>query len=732
MRANVLMTKAVSGSFTGVAFGHYFVNGQPVSREEYLSQRRDKQGKPGKAERAKVPPKGKGPAKRAATPPPLPAADSRPNADLDAAMGEPPARHAPAIAGHGLAPDIRHNPALDDIFGEAKKPAPNAGAVKEPARPAVKNPATPPPLPKPAILGGQEGSKAKPPPLPKQGKPSSPPALPHERTQGEALRAANAVIAAARTGDRMAERRALDDFNSALTHHLRAGNAAIDRLAAEKYGEGRRAKAAALKAKTAFAAKLQAARQKLADIVSGRVAKSLDVFDLTPSLHSTWEPDMTLDHAPWRVKRIGDGTDDILAYLTPDPGFQCDGGKLVVHGTVTTDSIDPQRDVVMPVGGDLARHRKNPICLLNHRRDLPGIAKSMDPDGNYTVRLIDDHRMDTSNHFDQHSKLSTQSFRLIESGALGGLSPGFMPKPGCVHKAMGSDKHPVFVYSQWELFEITHAPIGMNGDAVVHAVEKGFGVGEALLPELKDLLIPYLPQRKPLVRSGWERPMTTVNKALNDDNDDMPPTGATDADTGAASTPLTRSTAFYHTIHAAVENLIGLIDEEKKINEAPRTKEDCDDMQALLGKLLDLARDGHSAHTADHPDQPALPDASGNDMDDETDEVMKAFAAEAVRTWARKVKLMEKQLASEELEVVREARSVLEDFTRDPAVNRRSRMVCKMMARKLGGIKGGVTPEIVEDEDWSAVFEKAAGLEGAVATAASTIAADRAKLLAVA
>lgn len=771
----------VTSNFTGVAFGHYFLAGKPVSRDEYLSARPNRQGKPGKAERQAVAGLPKPPAGLAAQiaahpgarklgltheiigrmspdavadmarqlgvgeggkagppqePPgsphgaqPAPTVPSTPNGRPSPSQAQPDANararpfqdlakeHARKGKLAGLNGDKETAKRHRDVAAQYRRVAGYHSLGEHDAAEKVRrrveqvfgldSTAQPPPLP-------QRGS-ATPPPLPKRStsgnaagssRQAQPPALPHEKTQAAALSAANELATAAKSGDRKATQHAYEQATNALRAHLRQGVRAIDRMAEAKYGPGPKGRRAAAKAKEAFRLKVAGVGRRLTALRLGMPsAKALGPFPATflasllpPAPEAVFAEattgvfDMQPDLVPWKAKRLNDSD---LAYLLPDPGLDFDGGKMCVHVVASTDRMDRERDIVVPKGGDFTDHRKNPIVLLNHRKDLPGIAKAMDADGNYTVRLANDHEIHSSHYFDQKSKLSVQTFRAVESGALGGVSISFQPAPGTMHKALGPDKHPVFIYPAWSLLEITHAPIGVNPDAVVRAVEKGFG-GESLCPELKEVLIPFVPERKPLATGGWEKPTVSEDinlKAMGTMDDSGGGTLAGDDDSGG---DLTRSGAFYHTMHAAAENLIGLIEEELRMNEGERTRDDANELLTLLGKVLDVCRDGHSTHMKDFPDQAPLPDPTGMDDDDAN---AKAFAREALRAWGLKVKAMHKELSGAEIQKVQAVAEVLREKMNDSRTSRLDRLVFRKAYSDLASIKGGVTPAVEEDED---------------------------------
>jgi hypothetical protein len=179
-----------------------------------------------------------------ATPPPLPTAGGKP------APGAPPARTTPAGASAPGASPAAGPPLRTHRQSQKPQPRDSAG------RPVGQAPARKPgaewdrPGDKPAQNGKPQGQP-----------PASPPAPPHERTQQAALSAGNALASAMRSGgDSTAARQR---FESALAAHQKEGFAAIDRMARDKFGGGMKASMAARRAKAAFVAKLEAARQRL-------------------------------------------------------------------------------------------------------------------------------------------------------------------------------------------------------------------------------------------------------------------------------------------------------------------------------------------------------------------------------------------------------------------------------------------------------------------------------------
>ena len=401
---------------------------------------------------------------------------------------------------------------------------------------------------------------------------------------------------------------------------------------------------------------------------------------------------MQLDLTPWRVKKLDD---DSLAYLVPDADIKADGAKMAVRVIVSTETMDRERDILIAKGCDTRDHRRNPIVLLNHRKDWPGIARCIDPDGSYTLKSYDD-RIEATNYFDQSSKLATQSFRLVESGALRGVSPGFMTVPGQVHKVKGHDGHPAFVYNQWKLVEISHCPIGMNPDALVVAVEKGFG-GESMLPELKDLLVPYLPERKATATSGFV--------AKSDDDTDLESVISTDLlddePLESEAITLTPSTQFYQAMAGASLKMMGLAKELLHVQESDRTRADARRCIALFGKALDVCQKGHRNHIADFPDQPGVP---GGENADINESMMTEWRQKALNDWDAYLAKHKRAVAEEDAIVITKAVQLLRTQARDVQLPHRIRAMSKRMATDLEHVKMVAMPVDTDDAaDWETI-----------------------------
>jgi hypothetical protein len=355
--------------------------------------------------------------------------------------------------------------------------------------------------------------------------------------------------------------------------------------------------------------------------------------------------------------------------------------------------MDRERDILVAKGCITDDHRRNPIVLTNHRKDWPGVAVSQDPDGTYTVKCAGD-RITAANHFNQHTKLGVQTFRLVESGALRGVSPGFLTVPDAVHKVKHHDGHPAFRYDRWRLVEISHCPIGMNPDALVLAVEKGFG-GEALMPELKDMLIPFVPEPKAQVTGGWEKA-----KGYEDGTVDLDDYGAADTDidlSDAEAVPLTPASEFYHAVYQKAFDLLDMVKEvEYRVKGIARPEADSRRVAAHIGAILDVCQKGHAGHVSDYPDQPGLPDGPNGDV-----------ASTHMGGWRQRL-----GVAAESAKDVVDAQKFFATLAGDRTQPTPVRAVAKQFAGRLGRVKMvALPPDDEEEAEWGAV---AAKLDGAL------------------
>lgn len=395
--------------------------------------------------------------------------------------------------------------------------------------------------------------------------------------------------------------------------------------------------------------------------------------------------------SPWKVKKL---PDDSFAYLVPDADIKVDAGKMTARVIVSTETMDRERDILIAKGCITTDHERNPIVLLNHRKDWPGIAQARDKSGNYTVKTFD-NRIESTNYFNQDSKLALQSFRLVESGALRGVSPGFMTVPGHIRKTKAHDGHDALVYDRWKLVEITHCPIGMNPDALVIAVEKGFG-GESLLPELKEVLLPFVPERPAQVTSGWDADMDLETKSLEnfDDLNDEP--------LNFDEVSLTPSTQFYHAAYASINKTLGLVKELRSIQESENTQRDGGDLVSILYRGLEICKAGHAGHRKSYADQPGLPECDGSDINPK---LMAEWRVKALDHWDDYIQ-SRKAVAGDDEKRLRNAINFMRTLARDVELPRKVRAISKSMANDIERIRMVSNSQAEDVADLDAIREQ--------------------------
>jgi hypothetical protein len=190
--------------------------------------------------------------------------------------------------------------------------------------------------------GGKGG-----PATPAVPKPSAPaarsPASAHARTQQTATDAANAVLAAAKTGDKAAARLAFNRATQALEAHLRAGTAEIERQATARYGNTPKARAVADATRRAFVAKLRGVVQRLKAAADGQVAKAWE-GEIDLSVPDAGDGFLGL---PWLVK----AAHDVSGEKRDEDGRWTSGGDSTDHlppeSPAHVEAHAPKFDVVM-------------------------------------------------------------------------------------------------------------------------------------------------------------------------------------------------------------------------------------------------------------------------------------------------------------------------------------------------------------------------------------------------
>lgn len=147
-----------------------------------------------------------------------------------------------------------------------------------------------------------------------------------------------------------------------------------------------------------------------------------------------------------------------------------------VEATITTETIDRDGEVLISQGMDATKYELNPIVFYNHDYS--------EPIGKITELRRSEGKIEATIKFAQRKEGSEGPFRpefvesLVEQGIIKGISVGFVPKEGGVRKASKEDNEKYGdsvrqVYSQWELLEVSVAPLPANATALISAIKKG-------------------------------------------------------------------------------------------------------------------------------------------------------------------------------------------------------------------------------------------------------------------
>lgn len=167
---------------------------------------------------------------------------------------------------------------------------------------------------------------------------------------------------------------------------------------------------------------------------------------------------------------------------------------------ITTPAPDRVRDSVNPRGGLYENHKKNPVVLWEHgfQLSLP-IAKSEDPDGNYTV-VPGANRVLATSYFTDEFLEAEQVFALVAKRLIRATSIRFQILKSSIVRENAEE---TFVIDEWDLQEWSWCAIGCNPEALADVVGKNRLAGKPISGELMKSFKPLLPKRKAQGR-GWK------------------------------------------------------------------------------------------------------------------------------------------------------------------------------------------------------------------------------------
>lgn len=137
--------------------------------------------------------------------------------------------------------------------------------------------------------------------------------------------------------------------------------------------------------------------------------------------------------------------------------FQKGTSSRAFRATISTASVDRDKDVIDPKGWRLENYRKNPIILWQHRRDLPPIARCTD------IR-VSGTRLQATMEFPPKgaSQLADEICNLVEAGFLHSTSVGFLPINSAYNPERGGTD-----FLEVELLEFSIVNVPANSEALI-------------------------------------------------------------------------------------------------------------------------------------------------------------------------------------------------------------------------------------------------------------------------
>lgn len=216
----------------------------------------------------------------------------------------------------------------------------------------------------------------------------------------------------------------------------------------------------------------------------------------------------------------------------PAISIRFDKSKMSAVGLLATTNRDEEGDICEVSGIDMRRHMRNPVVLLDHGKAYPlPIGKTKTPDGEYRV-WIDGPDCYQETFFSQSLKMAEQVFHLICEDIMCANSIQYKVLEYTLLPADRENRLPVGKHvTRCQLVEATWCALPMNPDAVMATYYKDKVNGFVLCPELKEMLKPYITDKK-----SWRIP--PMKKALEvrqvPDNEEHKDMSSVDETSGGA------------------------------------------------------------------------------------------------------------------------------------------------------------------------------------------------------
>lgn len=134
--------------------------------------------------------------------------------------------------------------------------------------------------------------------------------------------------------------------------------------------------------------------------------------------------------------------------------------------TITTDSPDRERDVIMPDGWQLDAYMKNPVVLWAHDYRMPPVALARTMERTISGLVSEAEFIDIPEH-----PFARMVAALVKIGALRATSVGFLP----LRRAYNEERQGVD-FQQQELLEFSIVPVPANADCLIEARSAGIDV----------------------------------------------------------------------------------------------------------------------------------------------------------------------------------------------------------------------------------------------------------------
>jgi len=174
--------------------------------------------------------------------------------------------------------------------------------------------------------------------------------------------------------------------------------------------------------------------------------------------------------------------------------FDLKSGSREIIFTINTDTVDRDREVVLPKGLVKKNYAGNPVVLLNHDYQTLPIGKTLWIKGDAT-KLI------AKAYISDKTQLANDVFGLLQDGILSAASIGFAPLEQSPPTPKEIKSRPDWadarnIIRKWEILEWSLVTVPANPEALSLAVSKGYSpetvkfLNGGHLPEAKELISP--------------------------------------------------------------------------------------------------------------------------------------------------------------------------------------------------------------------------------------------------